>query len=161
MIRLRRFYGAQPLHLMATIVAFAIVAAGVAGWFQPGSDPRGIIVWFILCDIAVEAILLPLAWALDRLARLGGGPAPASSVVTPARRAVAFIGIPGALSLLLLAVFAPLILRADTGAFTSITGIAPPNYLVRWLIATAAMYAISAVWFALTLRTAADRVAPS
>ena len=68
MTRVRRFYGAQPLHLLATIVSFAIVAAGVAGWFQAGSDPRGIMIWVLGSGVAFEGILLPLAWLLDRVA---------------------------------------------------------------------------------------------
>jgi hypothetical protein len=153
---LRRFRGAQPLRLMATIVSFAIVAAGVAGWFQAGSDPRGILVWVLACAVAFECILFPLAWALDRLAQLGPHDPSPGGVVRPPRRAVAFIRIPGMLSLLLLVVFAPLIFRADTRSFMATTGLAPANYLVRWLLATAAMYGVSAVWYALTLRRASN-----
>jgi hypothetical protein len=158
MSRLRHFYAAQPLHLMATIVSFAIVAAGVAGWFQAGSDPRGILVWVLACAVAFELILFPLAWALDRLAQLGSHGPSRVGVVRAPPRAVAFIRIPGMLSLLLLIVFAPLIFSADTRSFTAATGLAPANYLVRWLLATAAMYGVSAVWYVLTLRRAHDDV---
>src|ERR1700760_4164967 len=68
MTRIRRFYGAQPLHLLATIVSFALVAAGVAGWFEACSDPRGILFWALGSGVAFEAILWPLAWLLDRIA---------------------------------------------------------------------------------------------
>jgi hypothetical protein len=149
--RIRRFYGAQPLHLLATIVSFAIVAAGVAGWFQAGSDPRGILLWVLGSGVAFEWILLPLAWLLDRIAlgsRLGDrGP---GRMIGPRNRA--YVRVPTLLSALLLIVFAPLIFRADTPDFEATTGLVPPDFLARWLLATAAMFAISAFCYALSLR---------
>jgi hypothetical protein len=153
--RIRRVYGAQPLHLLAAIASFAIVAAGVAGWFQAGSDPRGILLWVLGSGAAFEWILLPLAWILDRIAlgsRAGdGSPRPR---VGPRNRA--YVRVPALLSALLLLVFAPLIFRADTPAFEATTGITPPDYLARWLLATAAMFVISAFAYALSLRRARD-----
>ena len=105
----------RPLHALAIVVSFAIVAAGVAGWFQSGSDPRGIIIWALGSAIAFEWILLPLAWLLDRIAfgpRTLRPVAPeASGEVRPNR---AYLRVPALLSGLLLIVFAPLIFRADT-----------------------------------------------
>jgi hypothetical protein len=151
--RIRRFYGAQPLHLLATIVSFAIVGAGVAGWFQAGSDPRGVLLWALGSVVAFEWILLPLAWLLDRIA-LGSwsqGPSPRPRL-GPRNRA--YVRVPTLLSALLLLVFAPLIFRADTPDFEATTGITPPDYLARWLLATAAMFVISAFTYALSLRRA-------
>jgi hypothetical protein len=160
--RVRRFYGAEPLHLLATVVSFAIVAAGVAGWFQAGSDPRGIIIWAVGSGLVFEAILLPLVWLLDRVA-LGQRSSPLFAVTTdenaagdgpprlgPANRA--YVRVPALLSALLLIVFAPLIFRADTASFRATTGIAPPDYLARWLLATAAMFLASAVAYAVSRR---------
>jgi len=180
---IRRIGDEQPLHLLAIVVSFAIVAAGVAGWFQAGSDPTGIILWALGSAIAFEWILLPLAWLLDRVAlgrtwTLGfgdgaaAGEATAAAVTTPAEAPAAtvtapdgsdvvaerapanraYIRVPALLSALLLIAFAPLIFRADTPAFVAITGISPPDYLARWLLATAAMFAVSAVAYALSLR---------
>jgi hypothetical protein len=152
MTRIRRFYGDQLLHLMAMVVSFAVVAAGVAGWFQAGSDPRGIILWLLASAIAFEGILLPIAWAFDRVAFGGARSKPLTAGAQPTRRVVAFVRIPAMLSALLGLVSLPLILRLDTSAFIDITGSAPPDYLVRWLLASAAMFAISTVWYAVTLR---------
>jgi hypothetical protein len=147
--RVRRFYGAQPLHLLATIVSFAIVAAGVAGWFQAGSDPRGILLWVLGSGVAFEWILLPLAWLLDRIA-LGSHVGRRGARFGPRNRA--YIRVPALLSALLLIVFAPLIFEADTPDFEATTGFRPPDYLARWLLATAAMFVISAFAYALSLR---------
>jgi hypothetical protein len=157
---IRRFYGAQPLRLLATIASFAIVAAGVAGWFQAGSDPRAILLWALGCGLAFEWILVPFAWVLDRIAlgsRSGDrGPRP---LLGPRNRA--YVRVPALLSALLLIVFAPLIFRADTPDFEATTGITPPDYLARWLLATAAMFVISAFAYALSLRRARDEDQPS
>jgi predicted membrane channel-forming protein YqfA (hemolysin III family) len=155
---IRRLGDEQPLHLLAIVVSFAIVAAGVAGWFQAGSDPIGIILWALGSAIAFEWILLPLAWLLDRVAlgrswSLGfGGDGATAAVAERASANRAYIRVPALLSALLLIVFAPLIFRADTPAFVAITGISPPDYFARWLLATAAMFAVSAVAYALSLR---------
>jgi hypothetical protein len=155
MTRIRRFYGAQPLHLLATIVSFALVAAGVAGWFQAGSDPRGILLWVLGCGVAFEWILLPLVWLLDRIAlgpRLGDrGSRPR---LGPRNRA--YVRVPTLLSALLLIVSAPLIFRADTPDFEATTGLEPPDYLARWLLVTAAMFVISAFAYAMSLRRGRD-----
>ena len=60
--------------------------------------------------------------------------------------------MPALLSALLLIVFAPLIFGADTPDFEATTGLTPPDYLARWLLATAAMFVISALVYALSLR---------
>ena len=155
MTPIRRVYGAQPLHLLAAIASFAIVAAGVAGWFQAGSDPRGILLWVLGSGAAFEWILLPLAWILDRIA-LGSRAGDGSLRPRVGPRNRAYVRVPALLSALLLLVFAPLIFRADTPTFEATTGITPPDYLARWLLATAAMFVISAFAYALSLRRARD-----
>jgi hypothetical protein len=156
MTRIRRFYGAQPLHLLASIVSFALVAAGVAGWFQAGADPRGILLWVLGSAVAFEWILLPLAWLLDWIA-LGSrlGERYARPRLGPHNRA--YVRAPTLLSVLLLIVSAPLIFRADTPDFEATTGLAPPDYLARWLVATAAMFVISAFAYAWSLRRGAGK----
>jgi hypothetical protein len=160
MSKVRRVHDRQLLHVLAIVVSFAIVAAGVAGWFQAGSDPRGIILWALGSAIAFEWILLPLAWLLDWVA-LGRpwtvgfaddrrAPDQAQTDRAPGNRA--YVRVPALLSALLLIAFAPLIFRADTPTFVATTGIAPPDYLARWLLATAAMFAVSAAAYALSLR---------
>jgi hypothetical protein len=169
--RVRRVHDEQPLQLLAIVVSFAVVAAGVAGWFQQGSDPRGIILWALGSAVAFEWIALPLAWLLDRVAlgpwRLrpaGAVPADGASaapVAAPASANRAYIRVPALLSVLLLIVFAPLIFSADTPTFVATTGFSPPDYLARWLLATAAMFAVSAVAYAWSLRRARGAVSSS
>jgi hypothetical protein len=146
--RFRAYYGAQPLHLLAVLVSFALVAAGFVSWFEPGSDTRDILAWLAVCAVGVELILLPLAWALDRIA-FGSTSRPSHS---SSRRAVrAYVRVPAMLSGLLLLVFLPLILRLGGSTYRSSTGTAPHDYLARWLLASACLFAGSALLYAARL----------
>lgn len=150
MRRLRTFYGAGPLHLLATIVCFAIVITGFAGWLAPGSDPRGILLWLIGCIVAADLVLIPVAWVLDRIA-FGARPwrRTGDRTITdvPASGA-AYVRVPALLSGLLLIVYAPLIFQLGKSTFMTSTGQVPSGYLFRWLYATAALFAGSALLYA-------------
>lgn len=149
MRRVLGHYGRGPLHLLATLASLTIVGAAVAGWFQPGSDARGIVAWFIGCLLAVELVLNPLAWVLDRIAL---GPPSRRAKRRPDGAGSAYVRVPAMLSGLLLVVFLPLIFRFSDATFQGYTGIAGSDrYLVRWLIATAVMFACSALLYAMSL----------
>jgi hypothetical protein len=146
--RFRHFYGGQPLHLLATVMSFALVAAGFVGWAQPGSDLRGVLLWLLGCLIATELVLLPSAWLLDRIA-IGASHGSASS--DRIRSEVAYVRTPALLSGLLLIVFAPLIFSFDGATYTAVTATTTSRYLSRWLFSTAALFGISAVTYAIKL----------
>ena len=145
MKRFRAHYGAQPLHLLAVLVSFAIIAAGFAKLFAPGSDTRGVLEWLAGCTVAFELVLLPLAWALDRIAF---GPASRRRRRPTRGPSRAYVRIPAMLSGLLLLVFLPLILDLGGSTYRATTGSTPHVYLARWLIATGCMFAISALLYA-------------
>ena len=97
-----------------------------------------------------------VCWTASRSDR--GRSSPSTSPPAAARPGNrAYVRVPALLSALLLIVFAPLIFRADTPTFIATTGFAPPDYLARWLLATAAMFALSAAAYALSLRRARVR----
>jgi hypothetical protein len=149
MSRLRRFYGAQPLHLLATVVSFALVAAGFVRWIGPGSDPRGILLWFAGCLIGSSLLVVPLIWLLDLIAFGRAGRARGRGhALRPVR---AYIQVPALLSGLLLLVSLPLILRLGESSFEATSGVVPSGYLFRWLYATAALFGGSALLYALKL----------
>jgi hypothetical protein len=143
--RFRAFYGAAPLHLVAIIGCFVIIATAFANWFHTRAHAGNILVWFAGCLLAVEFILIPAAWALDRITS-----GPASRRITRHRRGAgcAYIRVPAMLSGLLLIVFLPLILRLGTPTFHAYTGSTPSIYLARWLETSAALFAISALLYA-------------
>jgi hypothetical protein len=129
MSKFRAFYGAKPLHLLVLLITFAIVAAGVIRWCDPGSDTFDILAWLACCGVTVELVILPLAWLLNRVAC----------------RERVYVRIPAVLSGLLLLVFLPLILDPDNDTYSAITGAPPRDYLKRWLLASVIMFASSAL----------------
>ncbi len=149
MKRFRDTYHAQPLHALAAIASFALVAAGFAGWITPGSDARGIITWFLGCLIGSQLLLVALSWLLDRIAF---GPSTRRRQPRPGRESAAnYILVPALLSALLLVIFLPLILRLGSSTFADASGLLPTGYLAHWLFAAAGLFGSSALAYALKL----------
>jgi hypothetical protein len=154
MRQVRRLYGASPLHLFAVAAALTIVVVAFDGWLKPGTHIIGILAWLTACAIAYEVVVIPLASLLDRFV-LRSSPRRTSQVGLGAVRN--YVRIPALLSALLLLAFLPLIFTFGRNSFIQSTGDAPPSYLTRWLLATAAMFAISAVVYGLSVARAARR----
>lgn len=146
MRRFRAYYGAPPLHLLAIIASFVIVSAAVVNWFHGRSHIGNILLWYLGCLLVAEIVLIPFAWALDRIAsRLGARPGE-----HPSRGAGwAYVRAPAMLSGLMLIVFLPLIAQLGDTHFSGTTGTEPSDrYLVRWLLASAVMFACSGLLYA-------------
>jgi hypothetical protein len=152
MRQVRRLYGASPLHLFAVAAALTIVAVALDGWLKPGTHIIGILAWLTACAIAYEVVVIPLASLLDRFV-LRSSRRPTSQPGLGAVRN--YVRVPALLSALLLLAFLPLIFTFGRNSFIQSTGDAPPSYLTRWLLATAAMFAISAVVYGLSAARAA------
>src|SRR5205085_9156098 len=126
----------------------------VVGWFQRSADLGAVLVWFLAAIVAHDLVLLPLYTLLDRIAfgRAGRAgrrePRRALSAVSSAL----YVRVPAMLSGLLLLVFFPSIFKLGNGTFRVASGMNQNGYLVRWLVATGLMFAISAVAYAAALR---------
>jgi hypothetical protein len=177
---IRRWYGAHPLHLLALLAAFALAGYAVRAVVDAGQW-RGFAIWFVAAVIGHDLLLFPLYSLADlSLRRLlprppagtgagpgagphdgpggrAGGAAPAGrpELVTPP--VINYVRIPAALSLLLLAVWFPLILRLSSAAYFRASGLSAAPYLWRWLAVTGVLFAASAVCYALSLRRASAR----
>ena len=162
--RFRSLYGADPLHLLALVASLLIAGAAIAGWFQsfPGATAVKIVAWFLGAIVAHDLVLLPLYSLLDRIAfgprQLGlprRGPGRASEVN--------YLRIPALLSGLLFLVFFPEILRLGDQAFFSASGLHQRPFLARYLLISAALFALSGVAYAVKLRraSASSRARPS
>jgi hypothetical protein len=147
---LRRLYGAHPVHLLLMLACFAL--AGFAGTRLLTGDTRGVVVWFVGAALLHDLVLVPLYSGSDLAAQtaLGHGTAPAGSVPasdpTPAARAndyINYLRVPGYLSLLLLLVWYPLILRRSQ-PYEAYTALSLDVYLGRWLLISAVLFAVSA-----------------
>ena len=155
MRRLLRWYGANPLHLLALLGCFAL--AGYASAQLVPSRPLGVAVWFLGAVVAHDLLLVPLYSLADRSATAAiRHRAPA----LPTIGWINYLRVPAALSGLLLLVWFPLILRLHTRYHASTTLSADP-YLWHWLGVTGVLFLLSAVMFALRLRTARRPASPS
>jgi hypothetical protein len=146
--RIARWYGANPLHLLALLACFAL--AGYAAFQLVPSRPVGVAVWFIGAVIGHDILLFPLYSIADR------------SVLTvfrhraprpPAVPWINYLRVPVGLSALLLLVWFPLILRLHTH-YQESTNLSPDPFLWHWLAVTGALFLISAVAYAVRLRVA-------
>lgn len=145
----RRLYRAHPLHLLVLLATFAL--AGYAVVKLVPSNPVGIIAWFIGAAVGHDIALLPLYALVDSgLVRVWRRHHDRQDEL-PHAPWINYIRFPAAISGLLLLIFAPLIFRLSPG-YTAITGLSADPYITRWLLITAALFAISAVCFAVRLR---------
>jgi hypothetical protein len=137
--------GSDPLHLAAMVACFAL--AGYAAPRLLSGRPVATAVWFLGALIGHDLLLLPLYTLAERpltaLARRRTQPWSAGCVN--------YVRFPAALSALLLLVWFPLVFRLPD-SYRSITGRSTEPYLERWLLITAALFALSAVGLALRLR---------
>ena len=139
MKRLRRHYGAGPVHLLGLLVCFAVAAyavtrvLGEGGWLS-------VFQWFVACLILHDFIAWPLYAAADRwlvrAQRRHQGPS------VPWANHVRF---PVVISAVLLAMFFPLIFRLSGAAYLATTGFSENVYLTNWLAVTGILFAGSAL----------------
>ena len=133
-------YGASPLHLLAHLVALPLVAFALLQIAERGDAAR-ILIWLALSAVVHDLLLLPFYGLLDRAGRRTTG------------RAVNFVRVPALLSGLLLLVFFPAISGKGEGAFHGVSGLDYDGYLARWLLITAALFAVSGAVYGLRSRS--------
>jgi hypothetical protein len=146
MSRLLRWYGANPLHLLALLACFSL--AGYAAVQFVGSRPLAVAVWFLGAVIGHDLLLMPLYSLADRSV-LAAIRHRAPSL--PAIPWINYIRVPAALSALLLLLWLPLIFRL-TASYHASTTLSPSPYVWHWLAVTGALFLLSTVLFALRLR---------
>lgn len=148
----RRWYGEGPLHLLLMAASFAL--AGYAGVRLLAGDAFGVVVWFVGAALVHDLVLVPLYAGADLLLRRSLGPRPGL---------VNFVRVPVFLSGLLLLMWWPLITR-HTRRYEPASGLSPDVFLGNWLLITAALFVLSALWLVvrtLRLRRRETKVRPS
>jgi hypothetical protein len=139
----RSSYGDGPLHLLAAIASFSIVAYALIQIVdRPGA--LSFVLWFGGAIVAHDLVAFPLYSLLDRIAgRVEGERAPP---------AVNYVRVPALLSGLAFVVWFPLILGLSGEAYEAASGLAPDPFLGRWLLLTAALFAGSGLAYAVRSR---------
>ena len=147
--RFRYEYGAEPLHLLATVASLAVALYAILRIFEI-PNTAGILLWLAAAIVAHDFIAMPLYSALLRVAE-----ETTEATVRPRRLgllALNHVRIPVAFSLLLLLLSFPLIFQIDETRYELTTGLDLDRYLGNWLLITAALFAGSGLLYALKLR---------
>jgi ABC-type transport system involved in cytochrome c biogenesis permease subunit len=148
---LRRHYGAGPLHLLALIACVAFVGYVVTRIQGEGGLVK-VAIWFVLALVLHDLVIWPLYALADRgalrLARRHPDRLPRVPWIN-------YVRVPAIMSAVLLFIAAPLILRRSEAGYYAATGLTESVYVGRWLLVTAALFAVSAVLYAARLALAA------
>ena len=147
MRRLLRWYGANPLHLLALVGCFAVAGYAAARLVPP--NPLGVAIWFVGAVVGHDLVLMPLYaladWSATAVIRHRAARVPAGVPW------INYLRVPAVLSGLLFLVWFPLILRLRT-RYQASTTLSPEPFLWHWLGVTGALFLLSAAAFALRVR---------
>ena len=145
----RRFYGENPLHLLALVGCFALVGYVVL-MLEPDPSAYYVALWFVGAVLAHDLVLYPLYALADRTVVLGRW---AHRKVTRGRwphvPAINHVRIPVLGSALLLIVFWPSISQEGEPVFLFAAGRSMAAYYGNWLMVTAVLFLGSAVIYAI------------
>jgi hypothetical protein len=144
----RARYGASGRHLLALAACFLVTAYVVSRLLDDPALLR-IAVWFVGAAVVWDLVLGPALALADRLLRASAG-----RVRTAGVPLLNFVRVPAALSVLLLLVWAPSVLRRSEGVYAAKTGLSQQPYLGRWLAVTAVLFAASALAWGLSVARA-------
>ena len=128
-------YGASPVHLLAHLAALALAAWALVQIPGLGNWQR-VVVWLVAAVVVHDLVLWPAYTVAGRL--VGRSP---------------FVRVPLALSALLALVFFPVMCGKGEGAYTRVSGAEWHGYAERWLLVSVALFAASAVAYAVRSRT--------
>jgi hypothetical protein len=152
----RRRYGASPLHLLAHLLGFAIVAFALDRIFS-GGDVKELLMWYLGFAIAHDLLFVPAYTGLDRLLR-----ATIARLPPPTRTGLPVINhlrAPVVISALLLIIYFPLISGQPDGWYVDLSGHHLTHYLRNWLLITAVLFLGSGLIYA--VRVVRARVRPA
>lgn len=133
----RRIYGAGPLNLLGHAIVIGIAAYALSIMFRApfAPQPLNLVLWLLGGAIIHDLVFLPAYSAVNVVAtRLFKG--------SPA---INYVRVPVIVSGILFLAFLPRITNRQPGNFERALGHAPPDYLTRWLLVTAVLFAGSAV----------------
>jgi hypothetical protein len=159
-MRFRAIYGSHPLHLLTMLSGFALLGYILATFkpatlWNPGTWWQSIVVWLAGAVIAHDLLLFPLYALADRVlsARMGRRATPGQEN-RPKVSARNHIRVPALGAGLTLLIFLPDIVEQGAPAYHAATGQTQQPFLGRWLLLTAAMFALSAVGYVTRLAVA-------
>jgi hypothetical protein len=156
----RRFYGENPLHLLAMLGCFALVGYVVSFVYE---DPSvtALLIWFVGAVLLHDLVLYPLYALADQplvLARWARRRGPDRR--PPLVPAINHVRAPVLGSLVLGLIYLPTITRHGEDALRFTSGLDAAGIFRHWLLITAVLFLGSAVVYAVRLGAAARRGVP-
>jgi hypothetical protein len=150
-------YGSNPFHLLLLLAMAALAGFAVLHWLHAPTPVR-LLVWFAAAVIAHDLIAFPIYTGVDHLlirAVAGKDPGP---VISRWRRAgINHLRVPTMISVLLLIMWYPIILKRSDGPYFHASGQHQDRGLTNWLLVVAILYGTSLVIFLGRLAYAAGR----
>ena len=160
--RFSAIYGSHPLHLLTMVSGFGLLGYILATFkpatlWNPGTWWQSIAVWFAAAVVAHDLLFFPLYALADRVlsARISRRPAHSHPKVIVRN----YIRVPALGAGLTLLIFLPGIIEQGGPTYQAATGQTQQPFLGRWLLLTAAMFAVSAIIYATRLAVARRRPA--
>jgi hypothetical protein len=141
----RHYYGSGPLHLLALLACFAFAGYVVKDMYHARDGVR-ILVWFVAAIIGHDIILFPLYALADR--SLSWVSARRHAKDLPVVPWINYLRVPVVVSVMLLAVSFPLVLKLSPGPYRAATGLTVAPYEGRYLLIVAVLFGASAVLYA-------------
>lgn len=137
MSRFRQSYGAGPLNLLGHAILIAVAAWALSIMFRApfAPEPLNLILWLVGGAIIHDLVFLPAYSAVNVVA----------TKVFKGSSAINYVRVPVIISGVLLLAFLPRIANRQPGNFERALGHPPPDFLGRWLLITALLFAGSAV----------------
>jgi hypothetical protein len=143
----RRRYGAGPLHLLAHLFGFAIIALPLDRIFSSGGGATQLLVWYLGLVVAHDLVFVPAYSGLDRLLRATGARMPLATRTGP--RVINHVRAPVVISAVLLIIYLPLISQSSDGPYFAMSGHNLTGYYLRnWLLITAGLFLGSGLIYA-------------
>jgi hypothetical protein len=160
--RFSAIYGSHPLHLLTMVSGFALLGYILATFkpstlLNPGAWWQSIAVWFAAAVVAHDLLFFPLYALADRVltARISRPPSRSHPKVFVRN----YIRVPALGAGLTLLIFLPGIIEQGEPTYQAATGQTQQPFLGRWLLLTAAMFAVSALVYAMRLAAARRQAA--
>jgi hypothetical protein len=140
----KKIYGGGPLHLLAHLTL--VLIAAIVLWQMFGAkyapQPWNLVLWLAAGLVLHDFVFLPIYSVANRAIQvplMRHGPAR----VPPLN----YLRVPFVLSAVLMITFFPRILDRQPQNFENALGHPPPDYFIRWVWVTVALFAISAVLY--------------
>lgn len=144
----RREYDAGPLRVTTALAALMLSGYALLELVHH-AKPWEIAAWLVGMLVGHDLVFFPVYSLLGMIAN----PGRRERAHTPVRiSAINHLRIPALFAGLTLLVWAPLILRLDPMRYHLDTGQEAQPYLGRWLLLSGAMFAVSALLFAIRVR---------